>query len=39
MRRLRSFMLGPAQNLHGWEIARVAIPLWILAIVDLVAHL
>jgi hypothetical protein len=39
MRRVRSFMLGPAENLRGWELARVAIPLWILAFIEVAAHL
>ena len=39
MRRVRSFLLGPAEDLHGWSLAGVAIPLWAFAIAELLAHL
>jgi hypothetical protein len=39
VRRLRDWVLGPAKDLQGWELAGVAVPLWALAVAQLVAHL
>ena len=39
IRRARSFMLGPAEDLSGRQLASVAIPLWLVALGELAAHL